>query len=706
MRGLTQQTHSQAISIHYAVITALIAAVLSLAGCGTNVVQGFAVLPDGGSNDASAALFGDGGFGADGGVGTADAGVASDAGGPAGGADGVAGADTAALTSEIRFAMPNDNKDDFGGLCADVCKLNLPQNSVRKIQAQYLVDGKPKADMLIRFAHIDPTNKLAEVLIENVITDENGMAVSELKAGNSPGTADIAVVAPDDEAAGAKIFKVHVISKAKGPLQIRLHYLGFNNPLDYAHLKARLTLQPTDGQPACQDIDLGDTLPKAQWESPGNLKWDKPWTITYPSFVKWVEKEVGKNGGNPLKFTVIGIAAKSNVGAIRAAGCIDTGATITYNPATQAVEGSDVTVIVKDLPPRLKGTYDMVTRLDLLSVLPDSVEFVFKAIFDIITDPVAGTLSLTCKLGNGKLDSFCGLIFDDVKKPDVNNLKQPFGALIVKFLDAILYGFLPANVKSGLSAGADLGKILTDLEMNGIIELKQEPDNSGFLSKTHTKDEWQSVTYKWSLGQACNPKDPNCGKKTFSFVAFQQDAIVGHFDLWRDALKSEIKIGEHGLGIKWGALLNYIIQKQLLPAITADKNNPAAPVVDSYGKLIKSLLAGKQCLVKDTCCADFGKEFEKKQSLVKAGFLETTCDLMVTLGASFIESQLVALDVDTSKGKSMTIKTEGCAIYDDNQDMIIDSIGKSTNQCSWNMQVKFGGKPQQVKATFFATRAE
>ncbi len=673
-------------------------------GCGTTIVPGQMAPVDGGGNDGGAAIFGDGGWGADSGVGTSDGTMgASDA--PTAGADTGTTADGSA-GSELRFAMPNNNKDDFGGVCADVCKLNLPQNSVRKIYAQYLVDGKPKADVLVRFGLIDPQNTKAEILIENSITDENGVAVSELKAGGSPGTIDIAAVVPADEAAGAKIFKVHVISKAKGPLQIRLHYLGSNNPLELAHIKARLTRQVIDGEPACKDVDLGDTLPKAQWESPGNLQWDKPWTITYPSFAKWVEKEVGINGGKPLTFTVIGVAAKSNIGAVRAAGCIDTGATITWNPGTQALEGSDVTVIVKDLPPRLKGTYDMVTRLDLLSILPDTVEFVFKAIFDIITDPIAGTLSLTCKLGNGKLDSFCGLIFEDVKKPDINNLKQPFGALIVKFLDAILYSFLPDSVKSGLNAGADLGKILTDLEMGGIIDLKQEPDNTGFLSKDYTKDEWQSVTYKWSLGQACNPKDPNCGKKTFSFIAFQQDAIVGHFDLWRDTPKSEIKIGEHGLGIKWGALLNYIIQKQLLPAITADPKDPAAPVVDSYAKLIKSLLAGKACLIKDTCCADFGKGLAAQQSLVGASFLEGTCELIVTLGAGLIESQLVALDTDTTKGNTMTIKTDACAIFDDNQDMIIDSIGKSTYPCDWNMQVKIGGKPQQVKATFFATRQE
>ncbi|MCO4759948.1 MAG: hypothetical protein KC502_00460 [Myxococcales bacterium] len=670
-------------------------------GCGSDGTIGTVMYPDGAGGDGSGTLFGDG-------TGGPDA-TGGDTGTATGGEDTAAGGtDTGVAPSnkELRFAMPNGNKDDFGGVCADACKLNLPQNSVRKIYVQYLVDGQPKADVLVRFAKIDPSNSAVDVLIENVFTDENGMAMSELKAGGTPGTIDIAAVTPDDESIGARVFGVHVISKAKGPLQIRLTYKGSSNQLDLVHLKARLTRQETAGQPACKDIDLGDVLPKAQWESPGNLQWDKPWTITYPAFAKWVEKEVGDNGGNPVTFTVIGVAAKSNVGATRAAGCVDTGASVTWNPGTKAIEGSDVTVLVKDLPPRIKGSYDMVTHLDLLSILPDKVEFVFKAVFDILTDPIAGTLSLACSLGNGKLDSFCGLIFEDVKKPDIKNLKQPFGALIVKFLDGILYGYLPANVKTGLNTGADLGKILTNLEMGGVITLKKEPDSTGFLPKDQTKADWQSVTYKWSLGQACNPNDPNCGKKTFSFVAFQQEAIVGSFDLWRDAIKSEIKIGEHGLTVKWGALLNYIIQKQLLPVITADPKNPAAPVVDSYEKLVKSLLGGKQCLIKDTCCADFGKQLAAKQTLVTETFLAGTCDLLVKLGAGYIESQLTSLDTSTGKGNTMTLKTEGCAVFDDNQDMVIDSIGKSTYPCDWNMQVKIGGKSQKVKATFYATRQE
>ena len=673
-------------------------AALLVGACSSDPGFSPAAVTDGGAADGLAGLYDTGGAPEDTGGPAADTGAASDSG---------ASVDTtpAQGKGELRFAMPNGNKDDFGGLCAESCKLTLTQNTVRKIYVQYLVEGVPQPNALVRFAKIDPNNANAEVLIENSITDDDGYAVSELKASTALGTIDIAAVVPDDEGAGSKVFQINVISKAKGPLQIRLTYKGSGNPLELVYLKARLTKQDENGDPICNDIDLGDVLPKAQWESPGNLQWNKPWAITYSAFGKWVKENV-ETDGQPVKFTVVGVAAKSNLDAVRAAGCVDTGATVTWNPQTQAVEGEDVTVELKELPPRIKGTYDMVTKLDLISVLPDNVENVFKAIFDIVTDPVAGTLSLVCKLGNANLAGFCGQIFNDTKNPNINDLKQPFGALIVKFLGAVLYGYLPDSVKTGLNTGADLAKILTDLELGGVMELKAEPDANGFLAKEFTKSEFQSVTYKWSLGKACNPKDPNCGKKTFNVSAFQPEVIVGQFDLWRDALLSEIKIGEHGLTLKWGALINYIVQKQLLPAIFADPKDPSAPVIDSYEKLFKSLLGGKKCLVKDTCCEDFAKGLAKQQSLVSETFLANSCGLMITVGSGWIESQLTGLDSNSGTNQTMTLKTDKCAIFDDNQDMIIDTIGKSTLQCDWNLQVKIGGKPQPVKASFYAIRQD
>lgn len=646
-------------------------------------------------------------------------GSVSDADGNAQGSDEDVGADTGATTDEdivdpdiaadaqepkilLRYAMADNNKDDFGGVCEELCKLQSNQNGIRKLYVQVTSGGVGVANVPVRFQLADPAAAigLGEVLLETTLTDENGVAMTEVKSGNQVGVYDVvaSVAEVDPEQIPPLIFEMHVLSKAKGPLTVTLHYLGLNNPLELSDLRVRLVQQAAPGQPACVDLDLGDVLPTAQWESPP-IGWDKPWAVTYPPFVTWVQKEQSKTG-LPVSFTVLGIARKSSADMVRAAGCLDTGATVTWNPQTQALEGDSVTLVVKDLPPRLKGVYEMTTKLDLLSVLPEPVEFAFKAIFDILSDPIAGILSLACKLGSGTLDSFCGLIFENPKTPAIDDLKQPFGSLIVKFLDSIIFGFLPQPVKDGLTAGSDLGKILTDLEMGGIIELNKEPDANNFLSSKDTKDEWMSITYKWSLGQPCPPKDPNCGKKTISFAQFQNEAIIGHFDLTRQPILSTIDIAKHGLLVKWGALVSFLVQKQLLPLLTGN------PKIDSFEYMIKSLLAGQACIDKDTCCADFAKQLAGQQSLVGESFLSGVCEALVKLGAGFIDSQLASLDTDTSQGEAMTIWTKDCPIFDDDQNQIIDTLGKVSLPCKWNMTFKIGGNPVALDAVFWAVRQQ
>ncbi|MEY3011311.1 MAG: hypothetical protein RIT45_46 [Pseudomonadota bacterium] len=678
-------------------LLALVVAAAVQGGCSDPPIYGYVVpVADGGDwdSDGSTSAADSSAFG--------DAAPGEDTGAAGDGTAGTDTADVAAPKLELRYAMPDGNKDDFSGVCSELCKLQINQNGIRKLYVQVFYGGAPAANVPVKFQLADPAAAvgLGEVLLEVTLTDANGVAMTEVKSGSQVGVFDVVASLPDEdpEVVTPLFFEMHILSKAKGPLAITLHYLGLWNPIELGDVRVRLIQQQAPGQPACADLDLGDVLPSAQWESPP-IGWDQPWNVTYPPFVTWVQKEMQKSG-QPVSFTVIGLARTSSADSVRAGGCIDTGATVTWNPTTKALEGDSVTVLVKDLPARLKGVYDMTTYLDLLSVLPDPVEFAFKAIFDILSDPIAGLLSLACKLGSGTLDSFCGYIFENPKSPAIDDLKQPFGALIVKFLDSIILGFLPENVKAGFTAGSDIGKILTNLEMGGIIEIKKEPDQSGFLDKAHTKDEWMSVTYKWSLGQPCSPKDPACGKKTISFAQFQNEAIVGAFDLKRNALLSTIDIEKHGLLVKWGALVSFLVQKQLLPLLTGN------PKVDSFEMMIKSLLAGQACVDKDTCCADFAKQLASQQSIVGESFLDGVCETLVKLGAGFIEGQLSALDTDTSKGEAMTIWTKDCPIFDDDQNMVIDTIGKSASLCKWNMTFKIGGNPVALDATFFAVRQE
>mgnify|MGYP003347977765 CR=1 FL=1 len=212
------------------------------------------------------------------------------------------------------------------------------------------------------------------------------------------------------------------------------------------------------------------------------------------------------------------------------------------------------------------------------------------------------------------------------------------------------------------------------------------------------------MTYTWSLGQPCNPNDPACGKKTIDISAFQDKAIVGHFDLHRNAIKSMITIDPHALDVKWGALVNYLVEKQLLPLIAGDPN------VDSYGALLKVLMGGKGCLAKDTCCADFAaKLFGKGGSPFGTQMLTGMCNSLVDLGNVYVESQLNGLDAksgDPNSGKGLLLGAKDCPVFDVNGDNVIDQIGSPTKPCAWDMTLGLaaGQTPKPLKANFWAKR--
>ncbi len=670
-------------------------AVLGLAAaCSTNTVQGSVYQADaGGSPDGF--LFGDGSY---------DSKTAADNGGGEVAASDAPGSETA-IGNTFQYAV---GKDDFGGTCDTLCALMVNQNATRKVKVRYQIAGQPApAGLPITFEMADAQSTLGVVLTPGVMTDDLGEAEAEIKANGTVGKFAVVAKVPDDATVAPLTFDFTVVSKAKGPLTITAHYKGTSMPAELGNVQVRLTKQ-VSGAPACKSLDLGDTLPVAAWTSP-NLAWDKPWGLSFPSLAGWVQKEAGPDG--VVTFTAIGVAFPSKGGSKPVAGgCVDTGVTMKVN-GQGVVEGDDVIVDFYDLPPRLKGTYDLISHFDLLSILPDPVELVLKTVLDIVTDPVAGILGLTCKLGGNTLESMCKYVFMDPANPQIKDLTA-VGNIVVKFLDALLLSYLPQNIKTGLNTGADLNEILTNLEVGGTIEIKAEPDSTGFLPAAQTKEVWSTVTYKWTLGQTCDPKDPNCGKKTFNVEAFQADAIIGQFDLWRDALKSQVKIGKHALKVKWGALLNYIVQKQLLPAMTGTAGG-SGPVVDSYAKLLKSLLAptGKQCLVKDSCCDDFAAKLATQQSVISAGFLSSTCEALITLGTGYLEATLNNLDGtsgDPSKGSGLLLSANACNIFETNQDQLIDLWGgpMPADQCVWDMTITVGGSPQTLKGTFYAKRQQ
>jgi hypothetical protein len=623
---------------------------------------------------------------------------------------------------DLGAAQGKPPKGDDGIPCLDQCQVAVTQNSSRAIGALVLAADKktPISNIMVQFVIKDPTVTDASILSGTVPTDQDGRATTSIKAGMQVGWFTVVVSVVDHPEVAPIEYVVSAQSKVKGPPTLTLHYIGATSLADFSTRNIRLIKQVA-GQPTCKNLDLFDVnnLPPAVSTSP-NIQFDKAWTVS-KAYVDTLPPD-----GTPVPYTVVALGWKQGVSSMggnpSVGGCIDTGFTVHLNKSTQGIEGDNAMVKVYDLPLRLKGIYDMTTFIDLLSLLPPTVEKFVKIVLNIVSDPVAGLLSTICTLAgqpNQSLADICAAIFTDPNNPDPDNLGG-VGGIVVTFLKNIIYALLPPQVLQVITTTKDLKTILENFTVNGTIEIIAEPDDTGFLSATYTKQTWSSITYKWSLGQSCPATDPNCGKKTINFDQFQPDVVTGSFDLWRNFLPKSlvpdgtIKFGKHALNVKWGALINFILEKQLLPLITYDPKDPTAPTIDSYEKLIKWLLGGsKKCLIKDTCCADFVNGITGTGAGLAGSLLSGACNAATTLGSSFLEGYLNSLDAVTGNpatGQGLILGTDKCPILDPNGDNIVDDLGSpdttsTVNQCQWDMTLGIGGgTPKAITARFFAIR--
>ena len=257
----------------------LVAGLLALSGCGADTVQGFVAYPDG-------TAWGDGGTVVGFDAGGAQDSAEANADGQLSGSDATANSDAKTSPYQLKFAMPNGNKDDFGGVCDKVCAIQIHQNGLRNLHAQLLKNGQPVPNDEIRFQLAKPGDKaLGEVLVEGALTDEKGKGASQVKSNNQLGTFDVVVSAPGHEDCEPIAFQIHVISKVKGPLTLTMAYKGINNPTVFTHNKFRLSLQEK-GFPKCADIDLGTWDFTAGWNRVALSRWTTPGYVVIADAVR------------------------------------------------------------------------------------------------------------------------------------------------------------------------------------------------------------------------------------------------------------------------------------------------------------------------------------------------------------------------------------------------------------------------------------
>jgi len=322
-------------------------------------------------------------------------------------------------------------------------------------------------------------------------------------------------------------------------------------------------------------------------------------------------------------------------------------------------------------------------------------------------------MQLICVLANSTLEDFCGWVFNDPNNPSIYDLTA-LGSVVLEIMDA----FLSAAVEEWtgtdiIGIGDDIRDMIKELTLIATFTISAEPDDNSYIPPEKTSASWHTISVRWTYGQDCPYNDPNCGKINLNMQSIGQDIVVAHFPATAmyNGEYMELTIGEHSISIKYGQLINYLLQHYVLPKVFGDGSD-GKPVVDSYSDLFYSLLGGgKECLApspqQPECCELFVTQ-TLNMSGVGADALKTACETLVQLGSAYIETQLNQLDLST--GDNMILSTrdgQPCKLWDLNNDMKIDAWGKKepvSERCVWDLDIKFFNYTADVdKNSFFGS---
>ncbi len=572
------------------------------------------------------------------------------------------------------------------------CTIVLSYASDRTLKVVYTEDGDAVAGQLVKFkVENESETGIGSISSLSAYTDEQGVAAVETSPGAAkPGQFAVRAYVDNSEIPPL-YFDVVVSPKGQVPLTIASKYSGSRPVTTY---QAYLYRQTAQKPYPCTEVLTDGFKGTASLQSP----------ITNIAQTWKIPELEGLESDGTQDYTVY-VTAKNPQQAIIAWGCSDAAGSVQWGiPKT-------ITVQLEDRPPLYAGTYTVTSHFDFVSALPDSVKPWVYGVLDFFEDPVGQILVLGCMAGNefgvGALDDLCGLVFNDVANPNINDMTST-GKIATDILKAIIAGLSEDTIWGDvLNSGADISQMLKHFQIDAYVTFAAEPDAEGYWTEEQTAESWHTVYVKWSLNANCDPGfDPSCGLMQFSLESIQQNPVQGKFSA-RVENTWDLTIDKHALNLSYGALLNYIIEKQLLPLLAGDGTD-GLPVIDTYEELIQSLVAGKECLDPSfgmTCCAKFGKDIASKAGNIGESVVTGMCDALVSFGADFLRDQLEGLD--TSTGDAFKIGTaETCKFYDVDNDMKVDNFGTIAKPCTWEVDLKLFGATTTIDATFWATRLE
>ena len=635
---------------------------------------------------------------------------------------------------------------DDGQSCVDkeICTLIFEGPDVADLEVRYTEDGVPPVDgALLRFrikgddfsqTSLDPGTGLASVDAEGLSgylrlrVGFEGPALQEDEL-------DVEVSVNNRPDVGIITFHIIIDPKPLPPLTVYPDYAGDQEPesvavrlyqqtADPANPGSYQTIDANGNDISCRALEgfvrrnESDYLPSSLLAS-NDLDFGRS-----AEFKEEVFDAIFGTDPGEFMFSILAVGEDAN-GVERVVGCDDTSALVYTHQSSPS--SRMVLIMLEDLWPRLKGTYEVTSTFDLVSGLPNNIAQVVYFIVDFFEDPAFAILALLCELQSGITDSMCDWVFDEDPSGDLQATVG--GTIVIEIINAIVYGLGEGNTWGQILVGGyDVGQLLTNLRMASRMTLSAEPDfETGELPANSTDEIWTHLRYRWTLEMdpACQ-MDPDCGWEELSLQAIAEEAVTGEFTGRVNIVEYNghkpgtlLTIDPHSLNIKYGQLVNYVFLNAILPRLAGGIPADGLPVVDTWEELFKSLLAGRECLADEidgnpntpTCCEAFVDSVldEAGNTSWLEDILSTGCNMIIEFGSLYIEALLTDQDLDT--GDTFVIGTQPdnpCLMWDHDDDLVVDTLGNPADEddyCHWEVVIGFiSGIDVTIDATFYAAK--
>ncbi len=586
--------------------------------------------------------------------------------------------------------------------------LMMAGSQIRSVPVYYRDCEGDDADRLVTFELIDGSD-FCELKVANDYTDEDGIALGSVGSKTRTGYCHIKACAADLEDVCVTI-SVFVKPKGIPPLKIDFEPYDGNYVLKLNAVKVRLIRQTETEKIMCADIDPRN-MPNGTIDS----GWASLNEVVLFTSLPGLEQDVSQD------YTVVAMAfefendeRESN--PLRAWSCDDSRGHVEFGDMTM------LTMKLWDITPRIGGAWNIDSNFDLTSGLPDTVDKILDVLIGLFTSPTGQVLLLMCDeqiIGLNIGNDICGYIFADAENPKLGEYGT-VGSFVVGIIDAIIENLLinncpyeddPNLCKNIYFTGKDVGAILQKFRikstMNCDVEPRMDwsnPEAGAIISSGDCSETWHTVVFRWSLGKECDPADDECGAMSFSLAAIPGMGKTIYADISGAVLDGQyLQIDSHAVNLKYGALINFALEKILLPQVFGDGSD-GMPAVDSYEKLIGSLLGGRQCLSTMSCCEDFDNTLTQKYTWLPAGLAKGACDALIDVAVSYMRDQLNGLDGDSGNFKIGTPIGDPALLIDNNDDMHFDNIGNKMDLCNWDANLTIGASVYDPIGLFWGFR--